>query len=269
MKKDFLRRIEKSCRNPFSLIELLIVVAIMGVLAALILPHFTTSESAAKDIVCDYNQAGTVRFINMFRTANGAYPSGFHTGLTAAGGVVSEMTGVEPTDTNFKRVASSALTANEALSLIKAGIINLAHGTGDGEDAGYGKLADPEMEGEPEEEVAVYPNVVRVTSSWIDDDEEELSFNGKSIDDVIAERGGVVIPLLVAPTIDWETAHVGGETEVESKVEIPLVGKCPWPEDGKMRYYVCFFWVDDTGERPARLLATSCPECGILAGNTF
>ena len=52
----------------FSLIELLIVVAIIGALVALVLPHMESNEQEAKDTACDYNSYGTLRYLTMFRS---------------------------------------------------------------------------------------------------------------------------------------------------------------------------------------------------------
>lgn len=65
---------------PFTLIELVIVIAILGALVALILPAFSTTEKDAKETSDAYNSRGVVRYVQMFQNANGYYPSGFHTG---------------------------------------------------------------------------------------------------------------------------------------------------------------------------------------------
>ena len=82
---------------PFTLIELVIVIAILGALVALILPAFSTTEKDAKETSDAYNSRGVVRYVQMFQNANGYYPSGFHTGLTADGTPMglSEAFGVE------------------------------------------------------------------------------------------------------------------------------------------------------------------------------
>lgn len=258
-KSTLFQKIKKIFWKPFSLIELLIVIAIMGALAALILPHFTQSESAAKDTVCDYNQAGTVRFINMFNTANGAYPTGFHTGYWTAGEALGDDYRTEPTATNMG--ASTALTDTTTkfiTSLKAAGITTLADGTGTAST------------------ISTSTKVCQITATstdWYEDATETtptktVTINGRTLPEILNGSTDIIVPLFAAPTIDWDKAYVGGETKVDSKVSVPLVGKCPWPADGTLRYYICFFRVYADGSA-AKLIGSACPECGVLNAGTF
>ncbi len=287
--KMFTKKV-KTLRKNFSLIELLIVIGIMGALTALILPQFQDAEDNAKDTGCDYNNSGTLRYVTMFRAANGVYPNGFHTGLNAsdAATTVQDSDGnsalVDATADNFTSSGSAALTETEANSLRAAGITSLAYGTG---------TADTSVA------TGVYVNTIDTTAAaatnitlgdgsyaiWSDDG-EEFTINGKGLEewaaagsikplDTASDPAGVIVPLFAAPTIDWETAYDSdGNVKQESPVSIALEGKCPWPEDGKFRYYICLFKVYDSVDSngdpiPARLIGTACPECGSLKGSDF
>eukprot|EP00828_Plagiopyla_frontata_P030055 TRINITY_DN389_c0_g2_i6.p1 TRINITY_DN389_c0_g2~~TRINITY_DN389_c0_g2_i6.p1 ORF type:complete len:280 (+),score=38.40 TRINITY_DN389_c0_g2_i6:378-1217(+) len=263
----------KRLKKNFSLVELLIVIGIMGALTALILPQFQNAEDSAKDTGCDYNNAGTLRYVSMFKAANGVYPNGFHTGYAAAAGTqLDDADAVEATKYNMG--AASELTAEEANSLCEAGITKLAYGTG---------LADTD--------VATGVFVCRSTTAWFEDTTSagagsaEVFINGKGIDELALAGGvtgnvtkdpaGVIVPLFAAPTIDWETAYNSdGSEKGDSVVNVALAGKCPWPADGKLRYYICFFKAYSSNDAdgkpiPARLVGTACPECGSLNEGAF
>ena len=263
---------KKVKRSSFSLIELLIVIGIMGILTALVLPSFSFVEDDAKDTGCDYNNAGTYRYVTMFKGANGYYPTGFHTGyLDSSGTQLSDDESVACTKGNMG--AGKALSAGQVKSLGAAGITKVAYGS---------DLATA---------LSTSTNVCVIAngdSTWSEDTTSdgtrpspltnEVLINGKTLPsyaETVSEgvSGSVVVPLFVAPTIDWEKYYnldsSGSEEELgESKVGIGIPGKCPWPADGKLRYYICFFKVFEDGS-PAKLLGTACPECGSLNGGTF
>ena len=255
---------KKVKRSFFSLIELLIVIGVMGVLTALIMPHFQNIENEAKDVGCDYNNAGTLRYVHTFKSVNGDYPSGFHTGLEASGaaGIVQkeDATGtalVGDTAINMATPKSTveALTAGELASLQAAGIVQGAYGVAAAED------------------FAATTFVAKITAATVGDwteAEVNMTINGKDLKSY-ADATHNVIPLYVATTINWDEVYPDGTVAdaVASKVTIPLVGKCPWPADGMFRYYICFFQVDTTGAEEAKLLGTACPECGILHSGAF
>ena len=257
-------------RNLFSLIELLIVIGIMGVLTALILPQFSNAEENAKDTGCDYNNAGTLRYVSMFRAANGKYPTGFHTGLDDDGaiyGTGDEDPGIDPTITNLTVSTTQAVlddTTNKYLtSMKKAGIVSVAEGNNGSASIDGIKVA-------------------QVSGDWFEDSKggtlgtaDKLTFNGKSFTEWEASgtspdgKDGILIPLFAASTVDWDNYYgEDGDIAGESKVGIGLPGKCPWPEDGKMRFYICFFKAYADGS-PAKLIGTACPECGPLNAGTF
>lgn len=303
----------KFSKRNFSLIELLIVIAIMGALAALILPSFSDSESASKDTVCDYNQAGTLRYLNMFKAANGVYPTGYHTGALDAD-AYSIMTSDNETysaDTdnsaltacatyNFDLASGTASAQDYEESLVGAGIVSLAYGQNvasvfagnTGEDISFFTVNGSGGTTWTEEVDAVTgevsstgaPLTVRGFSLT---DIAEYGISGSistvdtdmtyTADQLEAFCGGadepayVVAPFFVSPTIDWSTYYVDGPND--SKISISMAGKCPWGEGGTARYYIAFFKVYETDEdgeaEPAVLLATSCPDCGILEADTF
>lgn len=292
----------KMLRKNFSLIELLIVIGIMGALAALILPAFSDSETAAKDTACDYNQAGTLRYLTMFHSANGVYPTGFHTGgSTDTWGAGTAQNPVELTvcaKHNFEN-ASDDLVLEVAVngescadSLINAGIVTLAYGQGD--EADYAELSKETITVK-----SVKACGATERTSWTEELDPltgevnpagaPLTFRGVSLGHVaqigqldkdgLANHNGSclqfrktgestfkIVPLYVAPTIDWTTYYVDGPND--SKVSVAMTSKCPWGEDGVSRYYIAFFKVYEDGT-PAKLLCTSCPDCGILEGNAF
>ena len=265
---------KKVKRNLFSLIELLIVIGIMGVLTALILPQFSNAEENAKDTGCDYNNAGTLRYVSMFRAANGKYPSGFHTGLNDGGaiyGTGDDDPGIDPTIANITASTTRAAltdagdgTGEYLTSMKKAGIVGVAEG------------------GEAAKDIAGI-QVAQVSGDWFEDAKngsvadctEKLTFNNKSFTEWESKdtspdgKDGILIPLFAASTVDWDNYYgEDGDIAGESKVGIGLPGKCPWPEDGKMRFYICFFKAYADGS-PAKLIGTACPECGPLNAGTF
>lgn len=299
-------KMKKVGRKCFSLIELLIVIGIMGALAALILPSFSDFETSAKDTACDYNQAGTLRYLNMFKSANGVYPSGFHTGLDSSNAVLDNLT--VAASYNFG-TASESTNLTEAMteSLQNAGIVSLAYdksglaeslvaGVDDGSGNITGGSVVRAVSTSTDWTEAIDPATGEIDASA----DEPLTFRGVPISDIAAlgaaattpseavgdiaanaihnfrkdgEPAFKIVPLFVAPTVDWETYYSDGPND--SKVSISLAGKCPWGDDGTARYYIAFFKVytaantSDNEVPAAKLLATSCPDCGILEGDLF
>ena len=263
-------------RKNFSLIELLIVVAIIGALTALILPQFDVSEAEAKDAGCDYSQYGTMRTLTQFRSLNGVYPTGWHTGLEAATspdvktglmGILSSAKMPEITAGNIDKGSSiSKLTQNEINSLAAAGIGSLGFGYG---------------------EEAVKPTtdttVVRMDKQWFEDSSFDwaakagtigtatpVTFNGRDYAKLKAKYitngnySGFIV-LFASPTVDWENYYTGGDLDAPtaSKVSVAQEGKCPWVKD-IFGYYIGYFAVDGVNSTKAKLIGTTCPECGPL-----
>lgn len=279
-----------TARKGFTLIELMIVIVIIGALTAIILPQFDTSEAEAKDAGCDASNYGTLSQLSKYRSLNGVYPSRMHTGFedegaTAAMGDTAGAALAAITKANLTNGTSVKLedTADKkyATSLKEAGIISLAAG-------GFGK--------DPVTFQAVNTfSVKSITSDWyeswkigddgkateeLDTTSEAVTINGIKLtnyryaDPYKAQSGdtdaqtnpedGIVIPLFIAPTTDWEHWYDAGGNENASKIQVAQAGGCPWLEGGsEFRYYIAFFKVYDDG-RKAKLLGTACPECGSL-----
>ncbi len=68
-----LQRLDR--KNPsFTLIELLIVVAIIGILAALIIVSITSASAKARDVKRQEDLKNIQKALEMYYTANGSYP---------------------------------------------------------------------------------------------------------------------------------------------------------------------------------------------------
>jgi len=62
-------------RPAFSLMELLAVVTILGVIAAIIVPRVASSADRAKQTTCVYNVGHIHSAVERYREANGVWPS--------------------------------------------------------------------------------------------------------------------------------------------------------------------------------------------------
>lgn len=62
-------------RRGFSLMELLAVVTILGIIAAIIVPRVTASSDAAKQKTCIYNAGHIHSAVERYRDATGNWPS--------------------------------------------------------------------------------------------------------------------------------------------------------------------------------------------------
>lgn len=76
-------------RRGFTLIEPLIVIGLLGALAALVLPSMMADREKALEKICDYNNAGTLRVLKQYQAFTGNLPDGLHTGLKVATGAAS------------------------------------------------------------------------------------------------------------------------------------------------------------------------------------
>ena len=62
-------------RHGFSLLELLLVVVILGIIAAIVVPRISTSSDGAKERVCEANCAQINSAIERYGILNGSWPS--------------------------------------------------------------------------------------------------------------------------------------------------------------------------------------------------
>lgn len=69
-----MKRISKK-RSGFSLLELLAVVTILGVIAAIIVPRVTVSSATAKDKVRDHHKATINAAVERYYIDNNAWPA--------------------------------------------------------------------------------------------------------------------------------------------------------------------------------------------------
>lgn len=66
----------KNKRNAFSLIELMIVIVILGLLAAMVMPSLTgKAEEAKRDLVCIQMKSIYDGALDMYKIKNSIYPS--------------------------------------------------------------------------------------------------------------------------------------------------------------------------------------------------
>src|SRR5947208_898201 len=62
-------------RNAFSLLELLAVVTILGIIAAMVIPRVTASATTAKHKVNEQNKSEINAAVERYYVDNGAYPA--------------------------------------------------------------------------------------------------------------------------------------------------------------------------------------------------
>lgn len=67
---------KRSFKNGFSLIELMIVIVILGLLAAMVMPSLTgKGEEAKRDLVCVQMKSIYAGALDMYKIKNSVYPS--------------------------------------------------------------------------------------------------------------------------------------------------------------------------------------------------
>jgi type II secretion system protein G len=84
----------KTLRKWFTLVEMLIVIVIIGILAAALIPRLTGAQDQARDTarLADLNQIGTA--LAVYNADNNAYPL---VSPTAASGATHALSGMAPT----------------------------------------------------------------------------------------------------------------------------------------------------------------------------
>lgn len=133
----------KTRRTPFSLIELLIVISIIGMLTYLMLPKYGSMEQDAKKAISAHNAAALSNFLANYQAANGALPSRLHTGLNEDGepleslptiftanlnNTVTDPSGKETTGGSITGTGGSATDNRFAYTLARAGIVEVMYG---------------------------------------------------------------------------------------------------------------------------------------------
>jgi len=271
---------------PFTLIELIIVIAILSALTALILPAFSTTEKDAKETSDAYNSRGIVRYVQMFQNANGSYPSGFHTGLMTDGATpmpLPETFGVEDgeleddgpmeiitvSDTAATPASGDTSAADAKLyitSLKTAGINYLT----------AGDVA--EATATPLKNTSVTIPALQVKTD--NDEVKDLLFNGRQLKNWIKpeqfemgehHENGIIVALFLTPNVDWETVYSGGyhqhedhghfEIREKSKIALKNTPVSTASKDD-FRYYCCLFKLYKDGS-PARLVGVVSPEMTV------
>jgi general secretion pathway protein G len=76
-------------QTGFTLVELLIVVIILGILAAIVLPQFTSSTDDARVSALDANLSTLRSAVELYYQQHGAYPSAAGDGTNAANSVLA------------------------------------------------------------------------------------------------------------------------------------------------------------------------------------
>jgi prepilin-type N-terminal cleavage/methylation domain-containing protein len=75
---------DRKRREGFTLVELLIVVIILAILAAIVVPQFATSTDDAKDAALDSTLANMRDVIDLYFAQHGEYPAALPDGKSAA-----------------------------------------------------------------------------------------------------------------------------------------------------------------------------------------
>lgn len=267
---------KKHLRHPFSLIELLLVVVIIGILATILVNTFTDMEKTAQKSVGEYNAQGLLRYLHMFNDANGAYPAGFHTGLSGELSntpceQLSEHMREYITDGALKVVSldDNANTNRYRASLNAAGIKYLTAGSTD-TPVQFPILSLNEIEGNltPQTPSALFLNKTEQTQGLSSFNVNRLNtarFGGKSLAEHLKPNGiemnfhtddGDIVILFVTENLDWGNVYKGGyhshgdhghfENITQSKVgmqESPVNPECKH----SFNYYIALFKVYKDG----------------------
>jgi prepilin-type N-terminal cleavage/methylation domain-containing protein len=117
-------------RLGMTLIELVVVVAIVGVLAAMLLPKLEGLQSAVNHVAAGSSMADAVKLISAYKVAKNVYPDNWDsltdgTTLWTAGNAGTPLKGLHPQlvdASNGKLTLGTALTTTQITALQNAGI---------------------------------------------------------------------------------------------------------------------------------------------------
>ncbi len=137
-------------RDGFTLVELLIVVIILAILAAIVVPQFATSTDDAKDAALDSTLANMRDVIDLYFAQHGEYPAALPDGKSAAdteAALISQLSLYTTADGNSKdtkdathtlgpyiklaQVPLEPMTNSRAIVIVNLGSLNMTADAGD------------------------------------------------------------------------------------------------------------------------------------------